>query len=59
VLAEELAGHLVDHAVLKIVGREDNGGSGVGSSDPDVVQAAVHAQDEFPFASTGSRRSRS
>jgi hypothetical protein len=46
--ADELAGGGVDDADLQVVDEEQDGVSGVGSSDPDVVQPAVHAQGEFP-----------
>ncbi len=49
-LAEEFAGGGVDDADLKVVAEEQDGGSGVGSSDPDVVEASVDAQGEFAVA---------
>ena len=43
-LADEFSGSCVDHADVVIVDDQDDAGSGVGSSDADVVHAAVVAQ---------------
>ncbi len=43
-LAEEFSGCGVDDADLEVLDDQDDAGSGVGSSDADVVQAAVVAQ---------------
>ncbi len=42
--AEELAGGGVDDAGLEVLDEQDDAGSGVGSSDADVVEATVVAQ---------------
>jgi hypothetical protein len=46
-LADELSGGGVDDANLEAVDQHQDGGSGVGSSDADVVQPAVVTQGEF------------
>ena len=45
-VAEELAGGGVDDADVEVGDEHDDGGSGVGSSDADVVEAAVVAQGD-------------
>src|SRR5258706_15489138 len=45
-VAEEFAGGGVDDADVQVVHEEDDGGSGVGSSDADVVEASVYAQGD-------------
>jgi hypothetical protein len=40
----------VDDADVEAVDQHQDGGSGVGSSDADVVQAAVVAEGEFAVA---------
>ena len=45
-MAEDLAGGGVDDADVEVGDEEDDGGSGVGSSDADVVEAAVDAQGD-------------
>ena len=45
-LAQEFAGGGVDDADLEVVDEQDDVGSGVGSADADVVQAAGHPQGE-------------
>ena len=45
-LAEEFSGGGVDDVDVEIVDEQDNGGSGVGSPDSDVVESAVDAQGD-------------
>jgi hypothetical protein len=45
-LAEEFAGGGVDDADVQVVDEHDHVGSGVGSSDADVVEPAVVAQGD-------------
>jgi hypothetical protein len=49
-LADELAGGGVDDADFGAVDQHQDGGSGVGSSDADVVQPTVVAEGEFAVA---------
>ncbi|WP_210766406.1 hypothetical protein, partial [Cellulomonas algicola] len=42
--AQEFSGDGVDHADVEVGDEHDHGGSGVGSSDADVVQAAGDSQ---------------
>src|SRR5688572_5861763 len=49
-LADELAGGGVDDADVEAVDQHQDGGSGVGSADADVVQPAVVAEGEFAVA---------
>jgi hypothetical protein len=44
--AEEFAGGGVDHPDVQVVDEHDHVGSGVGSSDTDVVEPAVVAQGD-------------
>ena len=48
-LAQQLAGGRVDHADLEVVDEQQDGGSGVGSADADVVEAAVDPQGDLAF----------
>ncbi len=48
--AEEFAGGRVDDVDGEVVDEQDVGGSGVGSSDTDVVETAVDAEGEFSVA---------
>jgi hypothetical protein len=48
--ADEFAGGGVDDADVAVVDQHQDGGSGVGSSDADVVQPAVVAEGEFAVA---------
>jgi hypothetical protein len=48
--ADDLAGGGVDDADVEAVDQHQDGGSGVGSADPDVVQPAVVAEAEFAVA---------
>ena len=45
-VAEEFSGGGVDDADVEVVDEEDDVGSGVGSSDADVVELAVDAQGD-------------
>ena len=45
-LADELAGGGVDDVDVETVDQHQDGGSGVGSTDADVVQPAVMAESE-------------
>jgi hypothetical protein len=45
-LAEKFAGECVDDADVEVVYEQDDVGSGVGSSDADVVESAVVAQGD-------------
>ncbi len=45
-LAEEFSGGGVDDADVEVVDEQDDVGSGVGSSDADVVEPAVHADGD-------------
>ena len=45
-VAQEFAGGGVDDADVEVVDEEDDVGSGVGSSDADVVESAVVAQGD-------------
>ena len=45
-VAEEFAGGGVDDADVVVVDEEDDVGSGVGSSDADVVKSSVDAQGD-------------
>jgi hypothetical protein len=45
-LAKELSGGGVDHADVEIVDEQDDVGSGVGSSDADVVEPAADPQGD-------------
>jgi hypothetical protein len=58
-LAEQLAGGRVDDADLEVVDEQPDGGSGVGSADADVVEAAVDPQVTLPSVSMRSCRTRS
>ena len=58
-LAWQLAGGRLDDADLKVVDEQQDGGSGVGSADADVVEAAVDPQVTLPSVSMRSRRTRS
>lgn len=44
--SEEFAGGGVDDADVAVVDEEEDGGSGVGSSDADVVESAVVAEGD-------------
>jgi hypothetical protein len=43
---QELSGGLVDHSDVAVLDEEQDVGSGVGSADADVVEAAVVAQGD-------------
>ncbi len=43
-LAQELSGDGIDDAHFEVLNQQDDVGSGVGSSDPDVMQPAVDAE---------------
>jgi hypothetical protein len=45
-LAKDFAGGGVDDADVEVLGEDQDAGSGVGSADADVVQAAVDAQGD-------------
>ena len=45
--AEELAGGGVDDAHVQVLDEQQDVGSGVGSADADVVQAAAHAEGSY------------
>jgi hypothetical protein len=45
--AEQFAGGGVDDADAQVLGEHDDGGSGVGAADADVVEAAVVAEGDF------------
>lgn len=45
-VAEEFSGGGVDDADVEVVDEEDDGRSGVGSADADVVESAVDAQGD-------------
>ena len=45
-MAEEFAGGGVDDSEVQVVDEHENAGSGVGSADADVVEAAVDAQGQ-------------
>jgi hypothetical protein len=45
-LAQEFSGDGVDDADVQVVDQQDDVGSGVGTSDADVVEAAVQAQGD-------------
>ena len=45
-VAEEFAGGGVDDVDVEVGDEEDDGGSGVGSSDADVVESAVVAESD-------------
>jgi hypothetical protein len=44
--AEQFAGGSGDDADVEILDEQDDGGSGVGSADADVVKAAVDSQGD-------------
>jgi hypothetical protein len=46
-LAQQLAGGRVDDADLEVLDEQQDGGSGVGSADTDVVEAAVDPQGDL------------
>ena len=46
-LAQQLAGGCVDDADLEVLDEQQDGGSGVGSADTDVVEAAVDPQGDL------------
>jgi hypothetical protein len=46
-LAQQLAGGRVDDADVEVVDEQQDGGSGVGSADADVVEAAVDPQGDL------------
>ena len=46
-LAQQLAGGRVDDADVEVLDEQQDGGSGVGSPDTDVVEAAGDPQGEF------------
>jgi hypothetical protein len=46
-LAQQLAGGRVDDADLEVLDQQQDGGSGVGSADADVVEAAVDPQGDL------------
>jgi hypothetical protein len=46
-VAEHFAGGGVDDAYVEVGDEEEDGGSGVGSSDADVMKAAVVAEGDF------------
>jgi hypothetical protein len=56
--AEELPGGGVDDADLEVVDEHDEVGSGVGSSDAEVMEAAGHAQGDHAGGSMRSWRTR-
>ena len=45
-LAQQLAGGRVDDADLEVLDNQQDGGSGVGSADADVVESAVDAEGD-------------
>ena len=45
--AQEFSGGLVDHSDVAVLDEEQDVGSGVGSADADVVEAAVVAQGDY------------
>ena len=46
-MAQDFAGGCVDDADVEVLDEHDHGGSGVGSSYADVVQATVVSQGQF------------
>ena len=46
-VSEEFSGGGVDDAYVEFVDQEDDGGSGVGSSDSDVVEPPVVPEGDF------------
>jgi hypothetical protein len=46
-LAQQLAGGRVDDADVEVVDEQQDGGSGVGSADTDVVEVAVDPQGDL------------
>ena len=46
-LAEEFSGVFVDHSDVAVLDQDQDVGSGVGSSDADVVEPAVVAQGDY------------
>jgi hypothetical protein len=56
--ADDLAGGAVDDADVEAVNQHQDGGSGVGSADADVVQSAFGRRLILPSLSTTSRPTR-
>jgi hypothetical protein len=52
-LAEQLAGGGVDDAHVQVLGEQQDVGSGVGSADADVVEAAAGAQGDVALPGPG------
>ena len=54
-LAQQLAGGRVDDADVEVLDEQQDGGSGVGSADTDVVEAPLTPRVTLPSASMRSR----
>ena len=45
--AEQFSGRFVDHSDVEVADEEEDGGSGVGSADADLVEASLVAQGDL------------